>query len=38
MHAHSASEKYADLNSIGLAGTYEVSADGNAVNKGWEWK
>lgn len=38
MHPHSASPKYADLNSIGLAGTYEVSADGNAVNKGWEWK
>ena len=38
LHAHSTSAKYADLNSIGLVGNYDVAADGSAVNKGWEWK
>ena len=38
LHAHSASAKYADLNSIGLAGEYDVAPDGSAVNKCWEWK
>ena len=37
LHAHTASAKYADLNSIGLVGNYEVAADGNATNKCWEW-
>lgn len=38
LHAHTAAAKYADLNSIGLVGNYDVAADGNAVNKCWEWK
>ena len=38
LHAHSTSPKYADLNSIGLAGEYNVAPDGSAVNKCWEWK
>ena len=38
LHPHTASAKYADLNSIGLAGEYEVDPDGSAVNKCWEWK
>ncbi len=38
LHPHSTSAKYADLNSIGLAGEYDVAADGSAVNKCWEWK
>ena len=36
--AHTESVKYADLNSIGLVGHYDVAADGSAVNKNWEWK
>ncbi len=38
LHAHTASAKYADLNTIGLAGEYDVAPDGSAVNKCWEWK
>ena len=38
LHVHTTSEKYAGLNRIGLAGNYDVDADGNAVNKCWEWK
>jgi len=38
LHAHTTAAKYADLNSIGLVGNYDVAADGNAVNKCWEWK
>ena len=38
LHPHTASAKYADLNSIGLAGEYDVAPDGSAVNKCWEWK
>ena len=38
LHAHTASAKYADLNTIGLVGNYDVAADVNAVNKCWEWK
>ena len=38
LHSHTASAKYADLNTIGLAGEYEVAPDGSAVNKCWEWK
>ena len=38
LHPHSTSAKYADLNSIGLAGEYDVASDGSAVNKCWEWK
>ncbi len=38
LHAHSASPKYADLNTIGLAGEYDVSPSGGATNKNWEWK
>ncbi len=38
LHPHTASAKYADLNSIGLAGEYELAPDGSAVNKCWEWK
>ena len=38
IHPHSASAKYADLNSIGVVGEYDVGPDGNAVNKCWEWK
>ena len=36
--AHSASPKFAGLNQIGLAGAYDITADGNATNKCWEWK
>lgn len=38
LHAHSASAKYADLNSIGLVGEYDVAPGGSATNKNWEWK
>ena len=38
LHPHSTSEKYADLNTIGLVGEYEVAPDGTATNKCWEWK
>ena len=38
LHPHSTSEKYADLNTIGLVGEYEVAPDGSATNKAWEWK
>jgi hypothetical protein len=38
LHPHSTSAKYADLNSIGLAGEYDVAPDGSAVNKCWQWK
>ena len=38
LHAHSTSAKYSDLNSIGLVGNYDVGADGNTVDKCWEWK
>ena len=38
LHPHSTSAKYADLNSISLAGEYDVAPDGSAVNKCWEWK
>ena len=38
LHAHTASAKYADLNSIGLVGNYAAAADGSSVNKNWEWK
>ena len=36
--SHTASVKYADLNSIGLAVHHDVAADGSTVGKGWEWK
>jgi hypothetical protein len=38
LHPHSTSAKYADLNTIGLVGEYEVAPDGTATNKCWEWK
>ena len=38
LHAYTASAKFADLNSIGLAGEYDVAPDGTATNKCWEWK
>ena len=38
LHPHTTSAKFADLNSIGLAGEYDVAPDGSAVNKNWEWK
>ena len=38
LHAHTTSAKYADLNTIGLVGNYDVTADVKAVNKAWEWK
>ena len=38
LHPHSTSEKYADLNTIGLGGEYEVAPDGSATNKAWEGK
>jgi hypothetical protein len=38
LHPYSTSAKYADLNSIGLAGEYEVNPDGSATNRNWEWK
>ena len=38
LHPHSMAAKYADLNSIGLVGEYEVAPDGSATNKNWEWK
>ena len=37
LHPYSTSPKYADLNTIGLAGEYNVAPDGTAVNKCWEW-
>ena len=36
--AHSTSPKFADLNHVGLVGEYDITADGNATNKCWEWK
>jgi hypothetical protein len=36
--AHTASVKYADLNSIGLVGHFDGAADGSTVSKNWEWK
>ena len=38
LHAHGATGSNADLNTIGLAGEYEVDPEGNATNKCWEWK
>ncbi len=38
VHYHSASAKYADLNSIGGVGEYDIDAEGNTTNKFWEWK
>ena len=38
LHPHCTSAKYADLNTIGLVGEYEVAPDGSATNKAWEWK
>jgi hypothetical protein len=38
LHPYSTSAKYADLNSIGLAGEYDVNPDGSAINRNWEWK
>ena len=38
LHPHGATGQNADLNAIGLAGEYEVAADGTATNKCWEWK
>ena len=38
LHPHGATAQNADLNAIGLAGEYEVAADGTATNKCWEWK
>ena len=38
IHPHSTSAKYADLNSIGLVGNYDVAADGSTVFKALEWK
>ena len=38
LHPHGATGQNADLNGIGLAGEYEVAADGTATNKCWEWK
>lgn len=38
LHPHSTWPKHADLNSIGLAGEYDVAPNGSAVNKCWQWK
>ena len=38
VHYHTTSAKYSDLNGIGGVGEYDVGADGNTVNKFWEWK
>lgn len=37
LFVHTAAAKYQDLNLIGLAGEYDVAADGSATNKGWAW-
>ena len=38
LHPHGAPGDNADLNTIALAGEYEVAPDGTATNKCWEWK
>ncbi len=38
IHPHTTSAKYADLNSIGLVGNYDVDAEGNTVFECFEWK
>ncbi len=38
LFAYSTSGKYSDLNSIGVAGEYDLSADGTGTNRCWEWK
>ena len=38
LHAHGATGQNTDLNNIGLVGEYEVTVDGTATNKCWEWK
>ena len=38
LHHHGATGDNADLNTIALAGEYEVAPDGTATNKCWEWK
>ena len=38
IHPHTTAAKYADLNTIGLVGNYDVDADGNTVFKCFEWK
>ena len=38
LHPHGATGQNAALNAIGLAGEYEVAADGTATNLLWEWK
>ncbi len=38
IHVYTTSEKYADLNTIGLVGNYDVDADGNTVFSCFEWK
>jgi len=38
IHPYSASPKYADMNTIGWVGNYDVNADGSATSQFWEWK
>ena len=37
IHPHSTVAKYADLNTIGLVGNYDVDAEGNTDFKCFEW-
>ena len=38
LFVHTAAPQFTDLNYVGLVGEYDVSADGTATNKCWEWK
>jgi hypothetical protein len=38
LFVHTAAPQFTDLNHVGLVGEYDVTADGIATNKCWEWK
>ena len=38
LYSHTTSAKFADLNHVGLVGEYDITPDGKATNRNWEWK
>jgi len=38
LFVHTAAPRFTDLNYVGLVGEYDVTADGIATNRCWEWK
>jgi|TARA_B110000263_G_C14870644_1_gene312810 hypothetical protein len=38
LFVHTAAPRFIDLNYVGLVGEYDVTADGIATNRCWEWK